>query len=403
MKQKILAAFTAALLLTGCDLAPVGSTVPDWSSLPEEPSGFSETMEPETEAETLSTAEQLLQSMTLDEKICQLFIVTPEQLTGMGQVTAAGEMTRDAILRYPVGGFIYFAQNLETPEQTREMLTNTQTYAAEAAGIGMFLAVDEEGGMVARAADKLGTTAFSDMEVYGRDNDRQQAVHIGSTIAADISGFGFNLDFAPVADVNIDSENELGSRIFSDDPAVVANMVSGVVEGLQAGGVAAALKHFPGLGAESGDTHEDGTVIIDRSLEQLRETEFTAFAGGIGAGVDFVMMGHQIVTGLGDDLPADLSPAAAALLREELGFEGLIITDSHQMNTITANYTSGEAAVMALSAGVDIVLIPDDFEDALAGVQEAVQSGTLTRERIDASVLRILKEKEKLGLLPDTE
>ena len=225
----------------------------------------------ESSSQEAASVSARVQQMTLEEKVCQKFIVTPESLTGFnGTVVAAGDTTRAALETYPVGGLIYFSANLETQEQTREMLTNTQNYAQELSGIGVFLAVDEEGGTVARAADSLGTTAFSDMSVYGADADTEKANEIGSTIGNDLKALGFNLDFAPVADVNLNSKNELGNRIFSSDPAVVASMSAGVVTGLQNSGVCATLKHFPGLGAGDGNTHR-GSVYIERTLEELEQ------------------------------------------------------------------------------------------------------------------------------------
>ena len=330
-----------------------------------------------------------------------MFLVTPEAITGVDTVVQAGDATKAALQEQPVGGLIYFAANLETQSQTKEMLTTTQDYAkASSNGIGLWLAVDEEGGTVARVADQLGTTAFSDMSVYGAENDSTQAYSIGQTIGTDIYGLGFNLDFAPVADVDICSENELGGRIFSDDPNVVANMVSNVVKGLQNSGVSATLKHFPGLGAENGNSHYDGAVRIDRSLEELRSTEFIPFSAGIEAGVDFVMVGHQIMTEVDADTPSDLSHAVVTdLLKQELGFKGLAITDAQNMNTISANYSSGEAAVLAIQAGIDIVLMPVNLTEAVEGVYQAVQDGTISEERIDESVQKILLQKQRAGLL----
>jgi beta-N-acetylhexosaminidase len=199
--------------------------------------------------------------------------------------------------------------------------------------------------------------------------------------------------------VNIDSRNELGTRIFSSDANVVANMVAAVSKGLKDTGVCATLKHFPGLGAESGNTHNDSFVVIDRSLEQLRETEFVAFKGGIDAGADLVMVGHQITTGFGDNLPADLSYVAITeMLRGELGFNGVVITDSQQMNTILNVYTSGQAAKMSVKAGADIILAPKSITEAIDAVCAAVESGEIPESRIDESALRILRLKKELGL-----
>ena len=337
----------------------------------------------------------------LTRKICQMFVITPEALTGFSPVTAAKEGTRSALSNYPVGGLIYFAANLNSVSQAQTMLANSMAYAKETNdGIGLFLCVDEEGGLVARCANKLGTTKLSPMATYGARNDWNEAFSVGQTLGNDIRYIGFNVDFAPVADVNLDPGNELGTRIFSSDPNVVANMVSGVVQGIQSTGAAATLKHFPGLGAENGNAHNDVAVYIDRSLDQLRAEEFVPFRAGIDAGSDFVMVSHQIVSGVGDGLPACLSYTVCTdLLRGELGFQGLIVTDSLQMNTISGTYSSGEAAVRAIEAGVDVILMPMDFPAAVEGVKNAVATGRISEERINESYDRIIAEKSKLGLI----
>ncbi|MBR1592725.1 MAG: hypothetical protein IJ666_06935 [Ruminococcus sp.] len=345
------------------------------------------------------TVEELMDYMTLEEKVCQMFIVTPEQLAGYSD-NYAGIDTQNGIKNYPVGGIIYFSNNIEYWEQTAQMISNSQQYAKDTCGAGLFISVDEEGGYVNRVADNLGTTSFYDMSYYGKDDDTAAAYNIGSTIGGYLSSLGFNLDFAPVADVNINPYNELGDRIFSNDPTVVADMVSNVVSGLQSTGVCATLKHFPGLGAEGGNTHTDSFVTIDRTLEQLRAEEFVPFKRGINSGVSCVMVGHQIVSGVGDGLPSDLSyEVVTNLLRKELGFNGLIITDSHQMGTIANVYGSGDSAVMAIQAGVDIVLMPYDLGTAVDSVCSAVRNGSVSESRIDESVSRILYKKSQLGLL----
>ena len=389
------------LLLTGCGSAPTHIepqpvevySIPDGSS-----SKYADRADSEAPEETPQET-SLADGMTLDQKICQLFIVTPEALTGVDVVTVCGDTSKAALKAHPVGGLIYFSQNLNDAGQVSDMLSGTSDTLRDACGIAPFLAVDEEGGMVARVADNLGTTQVGAMQKVGDANDTDAAYQVGVTIGNDIRQFGFNLDFAPVADINLNAGNELGDRIFSDDPEVVAAMASAVAEGIQSTGVAATLKHFPGLGAENGNAHDDTVVTIDRTLDDLRSTEFIPFKAGIAAGTDFVMVSHQVVTGVGDDLPSCLSPVVCTeLLREELGFDGLIITDALNMNTISGTYDSGEAAVMALEAGVDILLMPEDFEAAFQGVQDAVASGRISEERINESVNRILAEKQKLGL-----
>ncbi len=354
--------------------------------------------------DTASAAvEQKLAEMTLEEKIYQMFIVTPEVLVdnAVSCVTETGDTTRNALTSMPVGGIIYFSQNLESSEQTKQMISAAQDCMAENGNVGLWIAVDEEGGLVARVADKLGTTAYSPMQTYGAQGDTDRVYNIGADIASDIAQFGFNLDFAPVADVNIDPNNELGDRIFSDDPEVVSEMVGSMVRGIQSTGqVSATLKHFPGLGAENGNTHNDVTTYIERTHEQLVAEEFVGFQGGIDAGADFVMVGHHIMSCAGDDLPSDLSEVVVTYwLRDELGYDGVVVTDAHNMNTISGSYSPGEAARLAISAGVDIVLMPTDLHAAYQGVYDAVQQGEIPESRIDESVKRILTAKEKHGLL----
>ncbi len=380
----------ACLAFAGCDT----QEIPDSTAVPVP-------LETNSSADTQeSAAETILASMTLEERVWQMFMVTPEQLTGASCATIAGEMTESALAQYPVGGIIYFSQNLEDTEQTRALLSGTQAFAMADGDPGLFLAVDEEGGLVARCADKLGTTALEDMAVYGSRNDAAEAYEIGQTLGNDIGGLGFNVDFAPVADVDLCDGNELGDRIFSGDPQVVANMVSGVVKGLQDAGVSATLKHFPGLGAEDGNSHEDSHIRISRTLEELRQAEFVPFQAGIDAGADFVMVGHQIMSCAGDDLPSDLSPAVVTeYLRGELDFDGIAITDSHLMNTISEVYSPGEAAVLAIKAGMDMVLMPVDVQEAVESVCDAVENGAIPQDRIDESVTRILRKKEEMGLI----
>lgn len=345
-----------------------------------------------------SYVDDILSDMKLEEKICQMFIVTPEELTGYDIVTESDEVVRLAVENMPVGGLIYFAENLIYPEQTVSMIKDIQEYArSSGSGIGMFMAVDEEGGFVARVSDQLGEINTGSA-AYMEDTD--EAYQAGADIAEYISKYGFNLDFAPVADVNINPENELGSRIFSDDPEIVSVMSGAMTEGIQnTGKVSATLKHFPGLGAEDGNTHSDSYTVIDRTYDELCNVEFQAFQGGIDAGADFVMVGHQIMSCTGDNLPSDLSyTVVTEWLRNQLGFEGIIITDSHEMNTISSVYSSGDAAVMAIEAGVDMILMPCDLESAVQEVSDAVYNGYISEERIDESVRRILNTKQKLGL-----
>lgn len=336
-------------------------------------------------------AKKLLNAMTLEEKVYQLFLVTPEQLTGVsGPVTRAGSATEQALLDRPVGGIIYFADNLQTREQVMEMICNSQQYSKT----GLFIAVDEEGGSVSRVGrnEALGTTAFPAMGTLKTTDDAYQA---GLTMGTDLRALGFNLDFAPIADVNSNLDNPvIGTRAFSSDPETAAEMVSACVTGFRDANMLCTLKHWPGHGDTAGDSHA-GSAETSKTLEEMEACEFLPFQSGIQAGAPFVMVGHincPAVTGA--DVPASLSSVMVEeLLREALGFEGIIITDSMQMKAITNIYSSGDAAVAALQAGADMLLMPADLDAAAAGILTAIQTGVLEETRIDKSVLRILSVK----------
>lgn len=410
MKKLILPVIFLAVL-TGCSsestielsavTVPVmGTTLTESTAPSTEASTETETSasEEKNDKKMSYKVEKIYKEMDLNEKVCQMFMAAPETLAHYDSILYADDWFKSCYEEYPIGGFIYFENNISYSQQLTDLLSQTQEMA-ENRGIGVFQAVDEEGGNITRVQKMLWTDPVRDMKYYGGLNDYDQAYNAGKTIGAYLAEYGFNVDLAPVADVEIDSYNELGNRIFSSDPIVVSDMSAAVIDGLHSQDIAATLKHFPGLGAGNGNTHYS-SVYIDRSYDQLKVSEFPAFKGGLEAGCEFVMVGHQITTAAGDDLPSDLSPVVVNdWLREELGFEGIVITDSHAMGAITGMYTSSEAAVMAIKAGVDIVLMPYDLQGAIEGVKTAVNTGKLPIEQINESVIRILEAKEKMGLL----
>ena len=356
---------------------------------------------PSAAAQSTQLAEQILNSMTLEEKLWQLFFVAPEALTGEEAVTESSEALQQALAEKPVGGVILFARNLISREQTMALLADVQS----ASRLAPFLGVDEEGGTVSRvgANSAMGVTQLQDMSIYGASGDAAALYGDLYSLAQSLNTLGFNVDFAPVADVTTGSdENPMKLRSFSSDPERCASMVSVSVGALQDGGVAACLKHFPGYGTATADDH-NGSVSLDRTLEQLEQTEFVPFSAGIGKGAYFVMVSHLSVPAVtGDDTPADLSEKLVTeLLRNTLHFQNVVITDAQNMGSIAQNYTSAEAAVAALRAGVDMVLMPQDLQEAYDGVAKAIADGVLTEDRIDRSVLRILNVKIQLGLLSE--
>lgn len=338
-----------------------------------------------------ASVEACIEEMPLEDKVAGLFIITPEALTGVDTAVKAGDGTKEALNKYAVGGLVYFSKNIQSEEQFTEMLANTKMFSK----YPLFLAVDEEGGEVARVADSsIEAENVGAMAEIGAGGDTQKAYDAGKTMAEYLSKVGFNLDFAPVADVLASEENTaIGDRSFGTDGTVVASMVPSLVKGLEENGVSSCLKHFPGLGDTTEDTH-DGMATTDRTLEEFQAVDFPAFQAGIDAGADFVMVGHVSAPALaGDNTPASISKEVISILRDDMAFEGVIITDALNMKAITEYYTSDEAAIKAIQAGADMILMPEDFETAYNGLLQAVQDGTISEERIDESLKRIYKIK----------
>lgn len=347
-----------------------------------------------------AAADERIGAMTLEQKVAQLFIVTPEALVeGVSQVTQAGDMTREGVTAHPVGGIVYFAQNLLDPEQTTTMLANVKQFYADAGNVAPFIAVDEEGGTVVRVADNeaFGAQDVGDASALGSAGDTEAAKRAAEQIADYLMPLGFNLDFAPVADV-VDPlrSDTMGLRSFSSDAAVAADMVRAEVEGFRDKKMLCCAKHFPGIGAAAGDSHE-GAITIEATNEELEAVDLVPFRAAIESGVPMIMVGHVSLPNIvGDSTPAPLSSAVVqGMLRDSLGYTGIIVTDSLSMGAITDYYTPAEAAVAALKAGCDIPLMPERLDEAYQGVLSAVQVGELTEERLDESLTRILTAKQE--------
>ena len=356
-------------------------------------------------AEQKPLVQQKLESMTLEQKVAQLFVVTPEQLTGVSQAVVAGSATQRALDDIPVGGLCYFAQNITGGQQLQDLLSGTFDMASQSgAGIAPFLAVDEEGGsLVSRVANSgyFDVPCFPNMAEVGATGDVAQVAHVGATIGEYLHKIGFNVDFAPVADVLTNPCNEvIGPRAFSSDPDVAAQMVSAEVSAMLDAGTMPCIKHFPGHGDTAGDSHT-GAVVSMRSAEEIRTCEYKPFQAGIEAGCPFVMVGHIETPNLAaDGLPASLSKTMITdELRGRLGFEGVVISDSFVMGAITQRYSPADVAVRFIRAGGDVVLMPENLQDAYRGLLEAVDEGAIEEQRIDESVKRILEVKKRAGIL----
>jgi len=349
-----------------------------------------EVIEPTPEERLDEENNARIEVMTLEEKVAGLFIVTPEALTGVDNAVRAGETTRQALAQYAVGGIIYFGNNIQSEDQFKEMLANTKEYAK----YPLFFGVDEEGGSVARIASAGIGPKVDGAEAIGATGDPGNAYQAGVTVGNALAGIGFNLDFAPVADVANVEGSIMKGRSYGSDASAVAGFVTSMMAGLEEQGVTACLKHFPGIGSSTEDTHE-GKAATDRSADQFWAEEFTVFQAGIDAGANMIMVSHMEAPGLtGNNEPCIFSEVLVTeILRRQMGFKGIIITDALNMAAISNYYGADEAAVLAILAGCDMLLMPEDFDKAYNGVLDAVRNGHISEERIDDALRRIYRIK----------
>ena len=345
--------------------------------------------------------EAQLQQMTLREKVGQLFFVRLESLDPSIEWTTYDDLASLKIMEvtenmksvnknYPVGGIILYAWNIDDEAQLARIIPQVRALNGHP-----LLCIDEEGGRVSRIANNpnFNVKKYESMAAIGATGDPKNAYECGNTIGTYLKRYGFDIDFAPVADVNTNPENVvIGPRAFSDDPAVAAPMVTNYLQGLKDAGITGCIKHFPGHGDTKADTHY-GYASTQKTWEEMLSCEMVTFKAGIQWGCQLIMTAHigaPKVTG--SDVPATMSPLILQdKLRGELGYQNIIITDGMEMGAITQQYTSAEAAVGSIKAGVDIVLGPRYFIEAFDAVMAAVNNGTLSEERINQSVRRILK------------
>ena len=303
-------------------------------------------------------------------------------------MTELTDAMRDALQKYPVGGVCQFGKNIVDPEQ----ITAFNAALQEASDIPLFISVDEEGGAVARLANKdtFDLPRYESAAAVGAEGV-DAACAMGQTIGGYLRTYGFNMDFAPDADVNTNPDNPIiGTRAFSSDAAEAADCAAAMARGLTGEGILPTFKHFPGHGDTAEDSHT-GLAYSYRTVEELTACELLPFEAAAEVGPHAVMVGHIVVPELTGDLPATLCADAIALVPD--AENTLIVTDSLAMGAITDSYTPGEAAVQALQAGCDVLLMPDGLADAYDAVLAAVQNGTLSEDRLDLSVNKILRMK----------
>ena len=393
MRKAMIFLLLSISLLVGCATSPVNEPV----LATEVAVIIEETISPEIETivmESISTPDPReveiqaqISRMTTREKAAQLFVLALPAANKDAFVTEA-----------QAGGYILFAQDITSIENTRALTAGLIAVS----NIPPFIGIDEEGGVVSRlgAAGFAGYQKPASAASIGRTGDFDKAYESACIIGAALRDIGVNLDFAPVADVLTEPSNTaIGTRAYGDDAALVSGMVSAFCRGLSEYGVLSAPKHFPGHGGTTGDSH-DGYVSIPYDAAHLASVEYVPFVRAIEEGASFIMAGHIAAPNAdASGLPASLSPYfLTEVLRVDLGFEGIIITDAMNMGAIAANYTAAEAAVLAIQAGADMILMPEDYAAALDGLTEAVQSGAISMGRLEASVARVLRVKIGAGM-----
>lgn len=311
--------------------------------------------------------ESLLSDMTVEDMVGGLFIVSPESITGVGTAVQAGEGTKAALAENPVGGLVYAPKNYNSPEQFTEMVTNTKGFAR----YPVFTIVAAECG-----TSDYGLEATAEASEF---TDAANVAQVYGSIASRLASYGIDMNLAPVAEVVSEEE----------DASVTASLVSAAVQAQQEVEVSAVLQKFPGASA--------GT----KTLEELKNSEFIVYDMAIKNGVDCIMVSHVSAGGVtGDETPASLSSVMINdVLRNTLGFDGVVMTDYLDDSAITDNYSSAEAAVAAIQAGADMLLSPADYQEAYEGVLQAVTDGTITQERIHDSIYRIYRVKYKNALM----
>ena len=389
MKQ-LICVMLALFLLTGC-ASPAANTDTQPTTTEISTAATVETTQEPTVPETteptvpLDPLELCLQEMTLEQKVGQLFLARHPATSGMEDVTT-----------YHLGGYIFFAEDFANkyPDDVYWAMIDYQAVST----IPMLLAVDEEGGTVNRISrnPNLRETPFpSPRTLYGQGG-LDAVLQIEEEKCTLLQYLGLNVNMAPVCDITTDPGAFMYKRSLGQSPEVTGEYIRSTVELMSQYGIGSVLKHFPGYGNNT-DTHT-GIAVDRRTLEELEQVDLVPFAAGIDAGCGAILVSHTIVEALDPQLPATLSPAVHDYLRNELGFLGVIVTDDLVMQAITDTYGAGEAAVLAVLAGNDL-LCSTEYQIQYQAVLEAVQNGRISEEQLNEAVLRILRWKADLGLV----
>ena len=335
--------------------------------------------------EKIDELKVMIEGMTLEEKVGQMFMVRVPL-----------ENAQEMVSKYHLGGYILFARDFEG--KTKEEVINTIRSYQDVSSIPMLIGVDEEGGSVVRVSKfkKLRDTPFASSQEIYESNGFEGIKNDTLDKARFLKDFGINVNFAPVADVSINANDYIYKRSFGQDAQKTSQYVSVVVNAMNDAKIGSVLKHFPGYG-NNVDTHT-GISIDNRSLDNFKESDFLPFEAGIRAGADIVLVSHNIITAVDSNNPASLSKDIHDILRNDLNFDGVIITDDLYMDAISKYLENAEAAVKAVLAGNDLICTTE-FESQIPAVIRAVQDGTIKEKQINESVKKILKLKMKLELI----
>ena len=343
-------------------------------------------------------ARVILGTMTLEEKVFQMFFVTPEQLTGDAYTSTFSAPFASALKNFPVGGLFMFGQNITSGEALRTMNEQAYAWSLENMGIGFFMGVAEEGGSVQPLATKVGLDRIPPAALMTEEDAREW----GNAAGQRLKEYGFNLDLAPEADLyDPDGNTEIGDRSFSADSSRAATCALLFSQGLKDQGVISVFKHFPGIGSVGASTRL-GRGSIGESLAEIRSRAMIPFYSAVWNQAGMIQVTAISCDAVEKGVPACLSyGVVTGILREELGYTGVIVTDSLRNQFVTSGYTSGNAAVAAIQAGCDMLFLPKDLSAAVRGVLMAVRVGKLSESRIDESVERILVLKLKYHMIND--
>lgn len=363
----------------------------------EEPEEIVEEVEPEEPEQTTDElleemVETMIADMTLEDKVAGLFIVSPEILTGQSNVTKAGDGTKAALEKYAVGGILYDKKNVKSSDQLKKMVDSTVEFCK----YPLFIGISEEGGKNSTVQSALKLESISSAKELGEADDTTVAYNTYNTIGTYLLENGFNVNTSLCADMELENGISLGSNTFGTNAERVSAMITNAVNGMKEAGITTCVGNFPGQGGADGDPHTSLTETA-RTKAEMQEYELLPFKAAIDAGVDMIMVGHFAAPELTEDsMPCSMSKAVMTeLLRNEMGYEGVIVTDAMNVSSITEYYGADEVAVKAIKAGADMVVCPENLELAYNAVIEAVKDGTIDERRIDDSLARVYKIKYK--------